>query len=153
DVRPVLHGPGSYDFVLRGTSSNRARYRSRESGQSPPTLLLAVRVSTPPELRLLAPEAGTRVTPGAPISLEAAAHDAEDGDLGDAIRWRSDRDGALGSGARLVVTTLGHGRHTLEATVADGAGLSATLAVHVLVDSPPVLAIEAPADGASVPGG
>jgi len=153
DVRRVVRPAGTYDFLLRGTSPNRARFRSREAQQSPPTLLLALHASTPPDLAVTSPEDGARVAPGTPLTLTARATDAEDGDLTPAIRWRSDGDGALGTGGSLSISTLGHGRHSLEATVVDSAGLQATSVVHVLVDSAPVLVLDAPADGTSIRGG
>ncbi len=153
DVRPVVHSAGSADFLLRTTSTNRVRYRSREAGVSPPALLLALHKSTPPAMRLAAPEDGVRIDPGQPLVLAARASDDEDGDLTAAIRWRSDRDGALGTGGDLRITTLRHGRHTLQAAVVDGAGLRATTAVHILVDTAPTLLVDSPAEAMHLPGG
>lgn len=42
DVSGVVRGGGTYDFLLRSTSTNRARYKSREAGADPPTLVLVL---------------------------------------------------------------------------------------------------------------
>jgi myo-inositol-hexaphosphate 3-phosphohydrolase len=39
DVSRVVRRGGTYDFLLRSTSLNRARYKSREAGADPPTLV------------------------------------------------------------------------------------------------------------------
>src|SRR5205823_6568306 len=69
-----------------------------------------------------------------PVLLGAVATDTEDGNLGATVRWASSRDGALGTGATLVVPSLSVGAHTLTASVtdADGATASASVAVTVV---------------------
>jgi myo-inositol-hexaphosphate 3-phosphohydrolase len=47
DVTRVVRGGGTYDFMLHGTSSNKVRYRSREEGETPPTMLLTLRRQDP----------------------------------------------------------------------------------------------------------
>src|SRR5262249_41694022 len=68
-----------------------------------------------------------------PALLAAGAGDAEDGDLGAAIRWTSSRDGALGAGAALTPTTLSAGAHVLTATVTDRDGATASARVAITV--------------------
>jgi len=78
---------------------------------------------------ILSPEDGARFFPGQAIWLEGRAFDLEDGTLGDAaLRWRSKRDGVLGTG-KLLITTLSPGPHvvTLTATDSDGARATATI--------------------------
>src|SRR5439155_1373698 len=59
----------------------------------------------PPAITIRAPADGSTLLSGKSVLLAAAAGDAEDGDLGAAIRWTSSRDGALGVGAALTTTT------------------------------------------------
>jgi 3-phytase len=47
DVSRVVRSAGTYDFTLRGTSPDKVRYRSREAGESPPSLLLTLRKLDP----------------------------------------------------------------------------------------------------------
>jgi myo-inositol-hexaphosphate 3-phosphohydrolase len=152
DVSPVMHGPGTYDFILLSASRDGARYRSREAGQTPPALLLTLHRSSPPEVQITSPADGTIVASGALLTLSATASDPEDGNLSSAIRWRSDLDGALGVGTPRTVT-LRPGLHTITAEVTDQAHLSASASVRVSVGSAPVVTISEPADGTSVPGG
>ena len=73
--------------------------------------------------------------------------DAENGDISAQIKWRSDRDGALGTGASIVVATLSPGTHVITAHVTDTAGVAADASITVDVAHPPVVNISAPADG------
>src|SRR5262245_46378193 len=74
-----------------------------------------------PELRIRSPLPMLQLPADAPASLVATATDPEDGELGRAVRWRSSRDGFLGSGANLK-HALSLGLHTLTAEVRDKGG-------------------------------
>ena len=76
-----------------------------------------------------------RILPyGETLVLEADVLDDEDGVLADAaVVWTSDLDGELGTGARLEVSDLSFGTHTLTATVTDSGGLGALDTVQVQV--------------------
>src|SRR6267142_200952 len=56
---------------------------------------------------------------GRPVTLQAIASNTSGGDLSARTVWTSNLDGALGTGASLVVTTLTIGVHTLTARVTD----------------------------------
>src|SRR5207302_7163995 len=71
----------------------------------------------------------------------------ESGDLSSQLTWRSDRDGILGSGASITVSTLSPGAHVITAEVADPAGLVGHAEIALSVAQPPVVAITAPPDG------
>src|SRR5206468_4974123 len=83
---------------------------------------------TPPAVQVVAPANGSSLITGKPVLLAATATDAEDGDLAAAVRWTSSRDGALGTGGALVVSSLSVGSHslTVSATDRDGATTTAT---------------------------
>src|SRR4051812_42637420 len=74
-----------------------------------------------PTIRIAAPPTGSVFALGAPIPLGATAADESGADLGAAIVWESDVDGALGTGATLQ-TVLSIGLHTVRATVTDADG-------------------------------
>jgi large repetitive protein len=100
------------------------------------TSLVTIKVgNAAPVVVITAPAAGTTVLEGAELVFTATATDAEDGDLGAAVAWSSDLDGALGSGATLATTGLSIGNHVITATVVDNAvparSGSATLAVTI----------------------
>lgn len=76
-----------------------------------------------PVLDVVAPEDGVEVRVGEPVHLRAHAYDPEEAFLdGDALAWRSDVDGPLGTGEELLVDDLTPGWHeiTVEATDGDG---------------------------------
>ncbi|MBV7327073.1 IPT/TIG domain-containing protein [Chloroflexi bacterium TSY] len=82
---------------------------------------------------VLTPMHGSALVQSQPISLRGAAFDPEDGTLtGNLLRWRSDRDGALGNGEALSVT-LTTGLHALELTAIDSANLTVSVGITVQV--------------------
>ncbi|MGH7289501.1 MAG: hypothetical protein ACREI8_15935, partial [Myxococcota bacterium] len=58
-------------------------------------------LNDPSTVRIVSPVAMTQFPVEERVTLLAEARDPEDGDLGDAVRWSSSRDGSLGSGASL----------------------------------------------------
>ncbi len=94
-------------------------------------------VSThPPEVRIVQPDDGARFRAGTPITFLGQAWDREDGGLGGGIAWRSNRDGVLGTGQRLTLTTLSEGEHTITAVVTDTTGFTATASIQLIIVPP-----------------
>jgi len=147
DVTPALGSDGVYDFAVLDTNRDWVRYQSRE-GAKKPQLLLTLEPDTAPTVTIARPAPGAVSSPGAAVALAGAASDAESGDVSGRIQWSSDRDGPLGSGATITVTTLTPGPHTITARVTDPSGMAADAATTVVVDRPPVVTIGSPADGA-----
>ena len=88
----------------------------------------------PPSVAIVAPVDGAAFTTDEAITLVGTADDAEEGDLSAALSWRSDLDGALGTGEPTV--TLSAGTHRLTAGATDAAGASGSDTVSVQVDVP-----------------
>ena len=114
--------------------------------------------NTAPAVTINSPASGSSFTVGATISLSARATDAEDGDRSNAIRWFSDLDGALGTGADLSISTLSIGTHTITAAVTDRGSLSTTATITLLITvaeggTPPLVIITAPRTGGQFPQG
>ena len=149
DVTAALGADGAYDFAVLDADRDWVRYQSRESAKKP-QLLLTLKPDTAPVVAITAPVPGAVSASDVPIVFAGAARDAESGDLSRRIQWTSDRDGVLGSGATLSVATLSPGPHTVTAHVADPSGMTADATTTVVVDRPPVVAIDTPADGAVV---
>jgi len=102
-----------------------------------------------PSVSITSPAGPIVVDDGEDVTLAGTATDAEDGDLSASIDWSSDLDGALGTGASIVVDSLSAGvTHEIEARVEDSGALVDTDTVSVRVNAIPTLAITAPADGA-----
>ncbi len=99
-----------------------------------------------PEVHISGPSADDELFAGAPIILQGAATDLEDGFLGDeALSWSSDRDGILSNGRSAVLAGLSEGPHTLTLTAIDSDGNAGTASVDVIVRPQPVAEVPAPA--------
>lgn len=110
-----------------------------------------------PVASISSPADGTAVFQGTAVVLAGSATDVEDGALsGASLAWSSSRDGALGTGASLTVSTLTAGAHRLRLTATDSRGDSGTAEIGLTVllpNQPPVAVITGPADGASFDAG
>jgi hypothetical protein len=88
----------------------------------------------PPELLVLAPQEGASFSRDEEICLRAEAVSREDGTLPEnALRWRSDIDGELGTG-RLLMVELSPGRHVVAVTATSSAGAERTQDVVITVE-------------------
>ena len=91
-----------------------------------------------PEVRIESPAEAAVYGGHQPLALKASAYDTEDGALGaSALSWSSSLNGALGTGAHLVIDTsrLTAGTHTLTATAVDSDDTTASAAVTVTVNT------------------
>ncbi len=119
------------------------------------TIGLTVAPNLAPDVTITSPTAGASFVEGVAVDMMATANDPEDGDVSNALAWTSDRDGPLGGGATLQLSTLSIGSHLLTATAQDSLGLagSAQVSVTVVANNPPELNLWNPADGGSAPEG
>ena len=79
------------------------------------------------------PGDGAVIGAGQVAMFEGMAHDAEDGVLaGNRLTWRSDCQGALGSGANLEVDGLKPGTHAITLTAADAEGEKSNAEVTIV---------------------
>lgn len=103
----------------------------------------------PPTIDILWPAPGLGFYATELISLQAAAGDIEDGDLGAQVQWSSDLDGPLGSGA-LLDLSLTAGNHVITASVVDSDGNTASQSVELLIipNTAPALTIDSVQNGA-----
>jgi hypothetical protein len=108
-----------------------------------------------PVVRMTAPQNNNDIYElGDNITFTGSAIDAEDGGISANIDWSSSKDGHLGTGASINVSSLSLGKHLINATITDRGGITrtteqtATIQVGV-VKKPPSLNINRPAEGAS----
>ncbi|MEX2621013.1 MAG: Ig-like domain-containing protein [Egibacteraceae bacterium] len=88
-----------------------------------------------PVVAIAEPADGAVVREGDLVWLQGIAFDYEDGSLtDDAAGWQSDRDGALGDGDQLAVTSLSQGTHELTFSATDSDGNTAADSVSITVD-------------------
>lgn len=111
----------------------------------------------PPTVSITQPAPAQTVFQGTAVTLAATASDAEDGPLsGAALAWSSSRDGALGTGSPLSVSTLTAGTHTLSVVATDSGGNTGTASVSLTVlpqNAAPTVTITQPTAGQSVTAG
>jgi hypothetical protein len=99
-------------------------------------------VNQPPQVSIEAPAYGARFEIGQPIVFSGSASDPEDGALGAAIAWTSNRDGAIGAGTSFTTSGLSVGTHTIQASVEDSEGLPAVASSAVEVTQPLTVTVE-----------
>src|SRR5207253_2371597 len=105
-------------------------------------------VNATPVVAITAPT-GTTFEPGAAVTFTGSATDIEDGTLTSRIVWTSSRNGALGTGATIAVSTLSTGIHTITAAATDNANKTGRATITVPVNATPPVSITAPASGSN----
>src|SRR5207302_8636217 len=93
---------------------------------------------------------GTTFEPGAAITFTGSATDVEDGTLTSRIVWSSSRDGVIGTGTTIAVSTLSTGIHTITAAATDNANKTGRATITIAVNATPTVAITAPATGTTL---
>jgi hypothetical protein len=126
---PISELAGSDDARIRVTASDGFNQGSAVS----PAFSVA---DTPPQPYISGPLDGESYTEGVPVPLRGGAFIPGDTSVpASSLRWRSDRDGDLGTGATLdVVLSVGPHVITLEATGDSGLSASTSVALTVLGD-------------------
>ncbi|TMA39097.1 MAG: DNRLRE domain-containing protein, partial [Deltaproteobacteria bacterium] len=108
---------------------------------------------TAPVVTITGPADGTTVFAGTSLAFSGTASDATDGSLSASLRWSSDRDGLIGSGASFATTRLSAGTHLITASATDRGGLTGRAQRTVIVRPPnvaPAVSIAAPTSGTSL---
>ena len=110
--------------------------------------------NTPPVVTITSPANGSTFPYGSVINFSGTATDTQSGDLSSIIAWSSNIDGNLGTGSSFS-RVLSPGTHTITASVTDLGGLigTATITLTVNNNTPPVVTINSPANGSTVPAG
>jgi hypothetical protein len=112
---------------------------------------VSVTIVRAPSVSITAPEDGAVRLRGQEITFEGSAQDADGESLtGDALVWRSDRDGELGTGTSFTRDDLSPGEHVVSLTAADGRGAASSDEVAVRVTVP---VIHSPVPGSLFPDG
>ncbi|MGA0266526.1 MAG: Ig-like domain-containing protein, partial [Lysobacterales bacterium] len=98
--------------------------------------------NTAPSVTIASPADGASFQEGDAIGFSASASDTEDGDLSASIAWSSDKDGSIGSGASLNLSTLSANAHVITAAVTDSGSLSGSDSISITVNAPPAVSID-----------
>lgn len=142
------------DFdALPGSSTARIRVLASDGANTGTALSAPFTVSLkPPSARISFPDSGSVFRKGQLVWLQAFTLDPEDGFLdGPAVRWQSDRDGDLGSGAELHLTALSAGDHHITLNVTDTAGNQATDTIVIRIGEADFNEAPAPASDDTTP--
>jgi hypothetical protein len=119
--------PGSTEALFKVEASDQLHVAEDISDS---TLAVAPKE---PQAYILSPEGSVSIRPGMPLWLDGYGYDLEDGSLQQtALRWRSSRDGELGTGNQLLVT-LSLGYHVVTLTATDSSGDVGEARVEVFV--------------------
>src|SRR5207253_1348610 len=97
-----------------------------------------------PALAITAPQDNSSAPADRDVILTAAANDDFDGDLSSTIRWTSDRDGVLASGASFATNMLSEGTHHITVTATDSGGLMGSAGITLNVIRVPAVTILLP---------
>ena len=139
---------GGGGTVVRQLSSGSHTITARVTDSDGATRIASVPITvggSPPTVSIEAPENGGSFQSGDDIHFKGAASDFDDGILTGQIAWTSSIDGPIGTGGEFT-RRLSPGSHTVTARVTDSDGASRTASVTIAVaDTPPTIAIEAPA--------
>jgi YVTN family beta-propeller protein len=102
-----------------------------------------------PTAEVVFPEDDSLFEQGDLVWLQGSASDPDDGYLeGAALSWQSSRDGFLGNGDSLPLTSLSEGTHIITFTATDTEDNTASDSLSIQVDaSPPVLGLTVVPDG------
>lgn len=88
----------------------------------------------PPLLTIIEPGDGASFSPGDLVLLQGSATDLEDGKLDDSeLHWSSDRQGNLGDGPSLPLTSLEPGWHVITLKVYDSYGVSSSKSLSIFI--------------------
>lgn len=139
--RDGLLGTGSIAVSLsKGDHLITASVTDSTNNTTAATSFISVVANGVPKISISSPADGATVDVGDPVSFAATATDLEDGNLSSTIQWRSDKDGVLGTGAALNLSTLTAGLHVISASATDtesGIGISRKT---IQVGAPPPVA-------------
>ncbi len=141
-IQEVVNRPGWQSgraLVLLVTGSGQRTAEAFDGSSSGAPLLHVVYDATgidfPPSVTLSAPGDHAMASAGASVSFAASASDPEQGDVSASLRWVSNRDGQIGTGASFARANLSTGIHTITATANDAGGRTGSLTFQLEVAS------------------
>ncbi len=105
--------------------------------------------NTPPTATINFPADGATINESEAVTFSGTGSDPEDGILnGNALVWRSNKDGQIGIGISPTVSYLSSGTHTITLFVTDSDGATGTDSITLTVgNTPPTATIQNPSDG------
>ena len=111
--------------------------------------------NTSPVVSITSPSDGATFAVGSAVTLAASVIDAEDGNLSYRTRWTA--NGVPFGGGSVFVWSFTAGTYTIRAEANDNAGLIASSSITITIGSPgntpPVVSITSPGDGATFAAG
>src|SRR5206468_5685981 len=108
----LLGAGGSLSPSTLSAGSHTITAMVTDSGGRTASATRAVLVQGRPVVTITVPLDGTRIQLGTALTLTATATDAEEGNVSGRVTWTSSRDGVLGVGGTISISTLSAGTHT-----------------------------------------
>lgn len=103
--------------------------------------------NSPPSASISSPSDASARKAGDTVTFAGSASDPEDGSLGgDALVWKSDVGGRIGTGTEVTSRGLSAASHTVTLTATDSEGATAADTITLTISQPPTTSIEAPPD-------
>ncbi len=121
------------------------------SGKKSSDTITVIIGNTAPNILITSPANNSTHSKGTTVVFIANANDPEDGILtGQAVVWKSDRDGFLGYGTSVTTSRLSVGTHAITVTAKDRTGLESTDSIKLTVgNTSPEILIRLPAKNSS----
>ena len=126
-VTHTFPSAGVWTATLHVSGPGGTSTASRPIAVTPPA------VNSAPVVLILAPSNASTFTSVATVNFAGTASDAEDGTLTSSIAWTSNRDGLIGTGGSFSTSSLSVGTHTIAASVADSAGMTASTQITIQI--------------------
>jgi hypothetical protein len=140
DIDGVIGYGGSFDAILsEGTHILTASVVDSDGQSGFAQVTVNVVTNTPPVIEIIEPAYRDTFYLNTPIRLLGSATDAQEGNISHQITWSSNRDGVLGTGTELYITSGTPGLHAITAQITDSVGetAQAEVSIKVLENYPP----------------
>jgi len=120
--------------MLAGSPRASIRVRASDGVNTTEADVSGLNLPVNPPSVSIRPVAGGRAVDRDQLVLSGSALDPMDGIMrGAALSWRSNRDGLLGKGRNLKISTLSRGRHIITLTATNSTGKSAVARTTILI--------------------
>ncbi|MDY0131256.1 MAG: hypothetical protein RBR53_01175 [Desulforegulaceae bacterium] len=118
-----------------------------EAGETASAQIKITIVNTPPTVNILSPEKEEKYNANNKITFQGNASDGDTSLPDKYLKWTSDIDGSIGTGANFQVSTLSPGSHKITLTVTDPGGETTQESVTIeVINTKPVAIIKSPDD-------
>jgi subtilisin family serine protease len=108
--------------------------------------------NTTPTVLVTSPASGASFTTGKSVTFTGTATDTQDGSLSSSLKWTSNLQGTIGTGASVSTSSLSIGTHAITASATDSGSLTGSNSIQVTITAlptPPSVTISSPGNASS----